>query len=72
MRKAGGGSTMRRNLKAAKGSARYALEDTAPDKRPSRKSGRRSANHQKAAPTLKGGRVDLQVHSPQRRHERAK
>ena len=67
LRVAGGASTGRRNLTRGKNAA-YALEDSAAPKRPSRKSSRRSSNRQKAAPTLKGGKVDIVVHSPQRRH----
>jgi hypothetical protein len=55
--------------RAAGRKATYALEPTPVAKRPSRKSTRRSGQHQKAAAPLKA-RVALKVSSPEQRHDR--
>jgi len=52
------------------GSATYEREEkVTAEAQPSRKSSRRSANHQKAAPTLKA-RQELRLAAPTSRHDR--
>lgn len=61
-RKAGGGSTARRNTKGKTPASRAILEDSA-DGRPSRKSTRKSANHTKSGEGL-ADRAVSRAHSP--------
>jgi hypothetical protein len=68
-RKAGGGSTARRNSRLDDAGARYTLEDSATGK-PSRKSTRRSANAQKPDNQLQQ-RATRKVASPEDRARRA-
>jgi hypothetical protein len=67
-RRAGGTSTALRNRSYGKKAA-FAYEDTLAPERPSRKSSRRSSNHQKAGATLRATTL-LKQDAPTARHER--
>ena len=64
------GSTAYRNMRGSDKGESYALEDSNPEKRPSRKSTRGSSNRQKPDSNLKR-RVTRKVRSPQSRHASA-
>ncbi len=69
-RKAGGGSTARRNTKGESSGSRAALEDSA-QARPSRTSTRKSATHTKGGEGL-ADRAVSRAHSPSQRASKAK